>query len=144
LDSRITSITRPNGSYRTISYDAAGEATNILEQMANTLPIAVFKYNWTNSGNMAWEFAAPLPHTAAVPTRTMTYDADNRLATFNGLSVYSDMDGNLTNAPLTNSTFVSYAYDARNRLLNAGGVTMRMTRSTTASARPLARTLQSL
>jgi RHS repeat-associated protein len=123
LNSHITSLTRPNGSYRSISYDAAGQATNIYEQMSNSLPIAIFKYNWTNSGNMAWEFAAPLPHSATVPTRSMTYDDDNRLATFNSLSVYSDADGNLTNAPLTNSTFVSYAYDARNRLLNAGGVT---------------------
>ena len=31
--------------------------------------------------------------------------------------------GNLTNAPLTNDTFAAYAYDARNRLSNAGGVT---------------------
>ena len=34
-----------------------------------------------------------------------------------------DADGNLTLGPLTNSTFGSYTYDARNRLLNAGGVT---------------------
>jgi RHS repeat-associated protein len=72
---------------------------------------------------MAWEFAAPLPHSATVPTRNMTSDDDNRLLTVNSQSVYSDADGNLTNAPLTNSTFVSYAYDARNRLFNAGGVT---------------------
>lgn len=123
LDSRITSIVRPNGSYRTINYDVAGQATNIMEQMSNSLPIAIFNCNWTNTGSMAWEFAAPLPHSATVPTRTMTYDADNRLATFNGLSVYSDPAGNLTNAPLTNSTFATYVYDARNRLLNAGGVT---------------------
>ena len=123
LASHITGITRPNGSYRTISYDAAGQATNIMEQMSNSLPIAIFKFNWTNSGNMAWEFAAPLPHTPTVPTRTMTYDDDNRLATFNGSSVTNDTNGNLTSAPLTNSTLVSYAYDARNRLLNVGGVT---------------------
>ena len=35
----------------------------------------------------------------------------------------SDADGNLTNAPLTNGTFAIYTYDARNRLLNVGGVT---------------------
>jgi RHS repeat-associated protein len=38
-------------------------------------------------------------------------------------SVGVDADGNITNAPLTNDTFVAYSYDARNRLLNAGGVT---------------------
>ena len=123
LASHITGIIRPNGSYRTIGYDAAGQATNIMEQMSNSLPIAIFKLNWTNSGSMAWEFSAPLPHVATVPTRTMTYDDDNRLATFNGSSVTSDLNGNLTSAPLTNSTLVSYVYDARNRLLNAGGVT---------------------
>ena len=57
----------------------------------------------------------------------MTYDDDNRLATFKGRvwqsSCRLDSDGNLTNGPLTNDTFVSYTYDARNRLLNAGGVT---------------------
>jgi RHS repeat-associated protein len=123
LNSHITGITRPNGSYRTISYDAAGQATNIYEQMSNSLPIAIFKYNWTNSGNMAWEFAAPLPHTATVPTRTMTYDDDNRLASVDGNNVTVDLDGNLTSGPLTNDTFAAYTYDARNRLLNAGGVT---------------------
>ena len=129
LASRVTGITRPNGSYRTIGYDAAGQATNIMEQMSNSLPIAIFKLNWTNSGSMAWEFAAPLPHTSTAPLRQMQYDDDNRLSQFRGptmggyQSVGTDADGNITSAPLTNDTFVSYAYDARNRLLNAGGVT---------------------
>jgi len=34
-----------------------------------------------------------------------------------------DLDGNITNAPLTNDTFSIYTFDARNRLSNAGGVT---------------------
>ena len=123
LASRVKSITRPNGTHRTMSYDSAGQLTNIWEQMANSLPIAWFRFNWANSGNMGWEFAAPLPHSNSVPTRTMTYDDDNRLATFNGQSVANDLDGNLTSGPLlTNSSFISYVYDARNRLLNAGGV----------------------
>ena len=123
LDGRLTRQTRPNGTYRTIGYDAAGQVTNIWEQMANGLPIAWFRLNWTNSGTLAWEFAAPLPHAVTVPTRTMTYDADNRLQTFNGLTVGGDLDGNLTNAPLITTNFATYSYDARNRLLNAGGVT---------------------
>ncbi|MEI6078895.1 MAG: hypothetical protein WCS94_25195, partial [Verrucomicrobiota bacterium] len=79
LNSHVTAITRPNGSHRTIAYDAAGQATNILEQMANNLPIAILTHAWTNTGSMAWEFTAPLPHTVTVPTRSMTYDDDNRL-----------------------------------------------------------------
>jgi YD repeat-containing protein len=123
LVGQITSIVRPNGTYRTVGFDLVGQATNIIEQMSNSLPIAIFKFNWTNTGNMAWEFAAPLPHPASIPTRTMTYDDDNRLAMLNGQTVYSDANGNLTNAPLNSSTFAPYAYDARNRLLNVGGVT---------------------
>jgi RHS repeat-associated protein len=122
LASQVTSITRPNGSYRTMNYDSAGQLTNIWEQMANSLPIAWFRLNWTNSGNMAWEFAAPLPHTNAPPTRNMIYDDDNRLLAVNGNSVVNDLDGNLTSGPLTNGTFATYAYDARNRLLSAGGL----------------------
>ena len=123
LAGHVTSITRPNGTFRTISYDAAGEITNIWEQMANSLPIAWFRLNWTNSGNMAWEFAAPLPHSVTVPTRTMTYDVDNRLATVNGTNVVNDLDGNLTSGPLTNNTPATYVYDVRDRLVSAGGVT---------------------
>ena len=123
LAGHVTCLMRPNGSFRTNNYDAAGQVTSIYEQMSNSLPIAYFKYNWTNSGSMAWEFAAPLRNKSAVPTRTMTYDADNRLSSVNGTSVTNDLDGNLTFAPLTNGVFTNLIYDARNRLLNAGGVT---------------------
>ncbi|HUZ06571.1 MAG TPA: RHS repeat-associated core domain-containing protein, partial [Candidatus Paceibacterota bacterium] len=124
LTGRLTKITRPNGTFRTLSYDSAGELTNIWEQMANGLPIAWLRHNWNQNSTMQWEFAAPLPQaTNALPTRTMTYNADNELATVDGSPVTEDNDGNLTYGPLTNNNFVSFAFDARNRLLNAGGVT---------------------
>jgi RHS repeat-associated protein len=63
-----------------------------------------------------------MPHTATVPTRTMTYDDDNRLLTVNGVNVTNDADGNLTYGPLPSGTLGTYGYDARNRLLSAGGV----------------------
>ena len=53
----------------------------------------------------------------------MTYDADNRLHTVNTVVVTNDLNGNLLYAPLTNGVFANQAYDARNRLLNAGSVT---------------------
>jgi RHS repeat-associated protein len=128
LAGHLTSITRPNGTVRTIAYDKDGEATNIIEEAASKYPIAFYTLGWTNSGRVAWEFGAPLPHTNAPPSRTMTYDFDNRLATFklgtsSTLTVGSDADGNLTNAPLTTNALAAYSYDARNRLLNVGGVT---------------------
>lgn len=123
LAGHITNITRPNGTQRTIGYDAAGQATNILEQTAIGFPIAFFRHNFDLAARMQWEFATPLPHTNAPATRTMTYDDDNRLATVNGNNVTVDADGNLTSGPLTNDTFAAYTFDARNRLLNVGGVT---------------------
>ena len=128
LASRVTSITRPNGTYRTINYDAAGEVTNIVEQAASHAPIAFFRFNWDNAARVAWEFAAPLPHSNTPPSRTMTFDDDNRLSTFKGptmgsaSSVTLDVDGNMTYGPLTNDTFVAYSYDSRNRLASAGGI----------------------
>jgi RHS repeat-associated protein len=128
LGGRMTGITRPNGTQRIVNYDSDGEATNIVEEAASKYPIAFFTLGWRNSGRVAWEFAAPLPHTNAPPSRTMTYDNDNRLATFklgtsSQLTVSSDADGNLTNAPLTTNALVAYSYDARNRLQKVGGVT---------------------
>jgi RHS repeat-associated protein len=122
LANRVTSITRPNGTVRQISYDTAGETTNIIEKTTTGFPIAFFTLGWTNSGRVAWEFGAPLPHTNPPPTRTMEFDDDNRLKTFNSQTVTNDADGNLTWGPLTNNTHVSYGYDARNRLLTAGGL----------------------
>ncbi len=122
LASRVKKISRPNGTVRTIDYDAAGQTTNIWEKTSIGDPIALFKFGWTNTGRMASEFTAPLPHAFTPPTRTMTFDDDNQLATFNGNNVTNDADGNLTFGPLTNNTFVTYGYDARNRLLNVGGL----------------------
>lgn len=122
LASRVRKVTRPNQTVREIHYDDAGQTTNIVERMGNGVPIAFFKLNWNDAGRMAWEFAAPLPHSNAPPTRTMTFDDDNRLLSFNAGSVTHDADGNMTYGPGTNSTFVSYGYNARNQLTNAAGV----------------------
>jgi len=122
LANRVTSITRPNGTQRTLSYDAAGQTTNIWERTATGEPIALFRLNWNNAERVAWEFAAPLPPAYTPPARTMTFDEDNRIATFNSNPVTHDADGNLTSGPLTNNTLATYTYDARNRLLNVGGL----------------------
>jgi RHS repeat-associated protein len=123
LANRLTSITRPNGTVREMFFDAAGQMTNLVERLTNNAPVAFFKLNWNSAARIEWEFAAPLPHPFTPPTRVMTYDDDNRIATFNSQNVVHDSDGNMTSSPLTNSTFISYNYDARNRLTNAAGVT---------------------
>ncbi len=123
LAGRLTGITRPNGTQRIINYDAAGQTTNITEKAANGNIIAFYKLGWDNAARMQTEYGAPLPHAATVPTRTMTFDDDNRLTGVDGNTIVNDADGNMTSGPLTNDTLFAYTYDARNRLLNAGGVT---------------------
>lgn len=52
---------------------------------------------------------------------TMTYSADNRLATVNGEAVKYDAEGNMLVGPLAGQ-MQNYTFDARNRLVEAGGV----------------------
>jgi RHS repeat-associated protein len=122
LAGRITKITRPNNTVREIGYDAAGQPTNIYEHTISGAGVVFFKLGWTNTGRLVSEFIAPLPHAWSPPGRTNTVDDDNKLATFNGQSVSSDLDGNMTYGPLTNSSLVVYGFDVRNRLTNSGGI----------------------
>lgn len=46
----------------------------------------------------------------------MTYDADNRLLTYNGQTVEYDAEGNMTKGPL-NGGMAEFGYDCRNRLV---------------------------
>jgi RHS repeat-associated protein len=47
----------------------------------------------------------------------MTYDDDNRIATFNGLNLAHDDNGNMTAGPLTNDALATYSFNARNQLV---------------------------
>jgi len=122
LAGRLTGITRPNNTLRSMNYDDDGELTNIIEQTISKFPISFYTLHYNPAGRTDWEFKGPLPHPFTPPTRSMTFDADNRLATFNGNNVTVDADGNLTYGPLTNNTFGTYTYDARNELTSAGGL----------------------
>jgi len=122
LANHVTSVTRPNNTMRLMSYDSDGELTNIVEETTGKFPICLYTLNYNAAGRVQWEFKGPLPHSNAPPTRTMTYDNDNRLSAFNGTSVTVDSAGNLTYGPGTNNTFETYGYDSRNRVTGVAGV----------------------
>jgi RHS repeat-associated protein len=123
LVGRMTSLTRPNNTLRAMGHDDDGELTSIVERTTDQYPIAFYTLNYNPAGRVQWEFKGPLPHNTNAPTtRTMTFDNDNRLATFNGTGVTIDGNGNMTYGPGTNSTFGTYTYDARNELTSAGGL----------------------
>ena len=61
-----------------------------------------------------------------MPATQMTFDAANRLATFNGQTVTHDADGNMVSGPLPSTGAMgNYTYDSRNRLTGAGGFAYR-------------------
>ena len=49
----------------------------------------------------------------------MTYDSENRLATYNGQEVTYDDNGNMIYGPL-DGKMTTFTYDVRNRLISAG------------------------
>ena len=122
LAGRLTGITRPNNTLRSMNYDDAGQLTTIVDKGTTQFPIVFYTLHYDLAGRPDWEFKGPLPHAFTPPTRNMAYDADDRLATFNGTNVTVDANGNLTYGPLTNSAFGTYTYGARNELTSAGGI----------------------
>jgi len=123
LKGRLTSISRPNGTVRTMQYDAADQVTRIEERKSDGTLILLFSFEYDQAGRITEEFAGPLPKEYTPETYTATYDADNCIATFNGNPIFHDSDGNMTVGPLLDDTLKTYSYDARNRLKSVGGVT---------------------
>jgi len=68
------------------------------------------------------ETVEPEPTPFTVPIALMTYDADDRLDTFNGQTCLSDLDGNLVTGPLGGNV-TGFTFDARNRLTEVGNAT---------------------
>jgi len=125
-DGHLASITRPNGTVRSITYDTAGRPATIAESAGATplLALGITYYPSDEIKSLDMTPAPPIRKTKVVPEVAMTFDAANRVATFNGQSVSHDDDGNMTGGPLPSTgAMETYAYDARNRLTGAGGLT---------------------
>lgn len=125
-DGSLASITRPNGTVRMISYDSAGRPEAIGESAGavSLLALGITYYPSDEIQTLDVTPAPPIPQTQAVPEVDMTFNAANRVLTFNGQGVTHDDDGNMTLGPLpATGAIESHAYDARNRLTGAGGLT---------------------
>lgn len=125
-DGRLSSVVRPNGTRRDIQYDDAGRPWLIQETTAADAPIEIHKIGYHPSDEMSWLYQLPMVEAATgppAPVGSMIYNADNQLATFEGLSVTHDTDGNMTHGPLPGGAMGTYTYNARNELTSAGGLT---------------------
>ena len=124
-DGRLQSITRPNGTVRTIGYDAAGRPDSISEQAGATalLNYVIGYYLSDDIKFLTVTPSIPAAQLATVSSAAMTHDAANQVSTFNGTSTLHDADGNMTFGPLPNTGAMgAYAYNSRNWLTSAGGL----------------------
>ncbi len=124
-DGRLKKVTRPNNTVREIKYDAAGRPDVIEEYGPGMKLIFVHKHGYFPSDEMQWRYTLPSKRTSGTDPPAMlamTFNADNQLATWGGMSVTHDPDGNMTSGPAPfGGSLTSYTYDTRNRLTGALG-----------------------
>jgi len=122
-DSRLQIVQLPNNTRRVYSYDFAGRLAAVRQEQTSTGNLIVeLTYQYDALDRIEQETGTPEPTPFTVPIALMTYDADDRLDTFNGLQCMSDLDGNLVTGPL-NGNLTGFTFDARNRLVEVGNAT---------------------
>lgn len=123
-DGYLARVTRPNGSTRDVTYDLAGQVLKVEERTPAEELHSFYRLQYDLGGRITSRFDLPVPAAPSLePMSAMTFDADNRLATWAGNPVVHDLDGNMTSGPLPSGSTGTYAYNARNQLVGAGGVT---------------------
>lgn len=114
---RLNGVTQSNSKTVALTYDAAGRLT------AYTDSVNPNSYAFDAVGNITRETNPNLVQPPLGST-SMTYDAANRVTTFNGTTVTYDADGNMTRGPvgpLGAPVFADFTWDSRNRLLAVSG-----------------------
>jgi RHS repeat-associated protein len=121
-DGRPTQLLRPNGTKQVRTYDAAGQLTQLIDYSpSGSTAIYSATYGFDLAGQLTSAILSPAT-SGATANVTQTVDQDDRLLTQNGSSVTIDPDGNLLSIA-SGVIPATYAYDARNRLTAAGGLT---------------------
>ena len=119
---RIKNITRPNGTTRTTTYDAAGQVKTIIDTNVKGEMVCNYSFDYDAGGKIKEEKGLNENLTITNGETIMNYGKGNRLLTYNGQEIKYDADGNMTYGPL-DGKMVNFKYDARNRLIEAGGTT---------------------
>ena len=104
---------RADGTEESYSYDKADRLSAQTDKNADGSLLHSYTYTYDGAGNVI-----KIGGTAdtAAGHAVMTYDKDNRLATYNGEKVTYDERGNMLHGPL-NGEMGDYTYDCRNRLI---------------------------
>lgn len=132
-DGRLARIDRPNGTKRIITYNSSGFPESIEERTSTNALIISYDLSYYNSDEIQSLTTAPSLNAedfASPASLNLTYDADNRLATYQRPyvlggqveTVTHDDDGNMLQGPDAKGVPITYTYDARNRLTSADGL----------------------
>ena len=110
---RCTGLKRADGTEESYSYDKADRLSAQTDKNADGSLLHSYTYTYDGAGNII-----KIVGTAdtAAGHAVMTYDKDNRLATYNGEKVTYDERGNMLHGPL-NGAMGDYTYYCRNRLI---------------------------
>ncbi|MFO1451087.1 MAG: RHS repeat-associated core domain-containing protein [Opitutaceae bacterium] len=120
---RLTKVERPNGTSQTRAYNAKGLMSALRELGVGGVVIVEWTYSYDAAGQLIEETRSPAATVPLPPSVRMTFDADNRLASYNGQAVVCDADGNLRRGPLGGGAFGDYTINARNQLTGAANLT---------------------
>lgn len=125
---RLQNVTRPNNTQQTLTVDAARRLTASAEQLlSGGNVVGTFwqaQYGYDNDNRLTSFVPTPQEPAPAQSNESITYNADNEVATVNGQNVSYDLDGNMQSVPVTAAPMWggTLTWDARNRLTGAGGV----------------------
>jgi RHS repeat-associated protein len=119
--SRLMQVDRPNGTKRVMTYTVDNRLESINELGSNDSPIWQSEFTIIDEdGLIKQRSLVPLLSEAPLPVDAMVFDDDNRVSSFEALTVVHDDDGNMTSGPDQAGAPMTYVYDARNRLTMAG------------------------
>jgi RHS repeat-associated protein len=122
-NARLINTLRPNGTKMTRVYNEAGQLKQQKDFVVATGEvISQFDFKYDAAGNIIEEKTSFEPDPEI--NLEMTYQAANRLATYNDKTVQFDADGNLIKGPLSGE-WVDFVFDSRNRLTQAGSTVYR-------------------
>ena len=113
---KLLTQTRPDGSVESRTYDAEGQLIKQEDAAADGSILHTITYAYDSAGNVIEKTGEKNSGKETLTNITMTYDADNRLITYNGEEITYDADGNMLHGPL-DGQMADFTYDCRNRLI---------------------------
>ena len=116
---RLIKKTLPNGVAQGYNYDEANQLLSIVYKKSDGTQIDNVSYTYDENSNRITRNRQGAGSVTETPF-TATYDASNRMLTYNGYPLTYDDNGNLTQRQTPVGT-VTYNWDSKNQLISING-----------------------